>query len=75
MNPLTLFGLFAVTAMMICYALEDRAPGFILAFAVACILASAYGFLQGAWPFGAVEIVWSGVAIRRWRKVLQARPL
>jgi hypothetical protein len=75
MNPLTLFGLFAVTAMMICYAMEDRAPGFILAFAVACILASAYGFLQGAWPFGAVEIVWSAVAIRRWRRVLQTRPL
>jgi hypothetical protein len=75
MNPLTLFGLFAVTAMMICYALEDRAPGFILAFAAACVLASAYGFLQGAWPFGAVEIVWSGIAIRRWRKVLRARPL
>lgn len=75
MNPLTLFGLFAVTAMMICYALENRAPAFILAFAVACILASAYGFLQGAWPFGVVEIVWSGVAIRRWRRALQARPL
>lgn len=75
MNPLTLFGLFAVTAMMICYALEDRAPGFILAFAAACILASAYGFLQGAWPFGVVEIVWSAVAIRRWRKAIQAGPL
>lgn len=75
MNPLTLFGLFAVTAMMVCYALEERAPAFILAFAGACLLASAYGFLQGAWPFGAVEIVWSGIAFRRWRRAAQVRSL
>jgi hypothetical protein len=36
------------------------------AFAFACVLASIYGFLQGAWPFGAVEAVWSVVALRRW---------
>jgi len=63
--PLTLFGLFAVTAMLVCYALEARSPWFILAFAVACWLGSAYGFLQGAWPFGAVEALWGGVAMRR----------
>ena len=63
---LTVYGLFAVTAMVVCYALEDRGSGFILAFAVACLLGSAYGFLQGAWPFGLVEIVWSAVAVRRW---------
>jgi len=68
MNPLTIFGLFAVTAMVVCYAFENRGPGWILAFAVACLLGSAYGFLQGAWPFGAVELVWSGIAIKRWRK-------
>jgi len=65
-TPLTIFGLFAVTAMLICYALESRSRWFILAFAVACVLGSVYGFLQGAWPFGLVEAVWSGVAIRRW---------
>ena len=63
---LTLFGLFAVTAMLVCYALEDRSPWFVLAFAGSCALGSAYGFLQGAWPFGLVEGVWSGIAIRRW---------
>lgn len=68
MNSLTLFGLFAVTAMVVCYALENRSRHFILAFAVACLLGSAYGFLQGAWPFGAVELVWSAIAINRWRK-------
>jgi len=67
-NPLTIFGLFAVTAMVVCYALEERSPVFVLAFAGACLLGSAYGFLQGAWPFGAVELVWSGIALKRWRK-------
>ena len=71
MNDLTLFGLFAVTAMLVCYAFEDRSPWFILAFATACALGLAYGFLQGAWPFGLVEAVWSIVAARRWWK---ARP-
>jgi hypothetical protein len=68
MNPLTAFGVFAVTAMVVFYALEPRSPVFILAFAGACLLGSIYGFLQGAWPFGAVELVWSGIAVHRWRK-------
>ena len=67
MSPLTLFGLFAVTAMLVCYALEDRSAWFILAFAGACALASIYGFLQGAWPFGIVEAMWAAVAAHRWR--------
>ena len=66
MDSLTLFGLFAVTAMLVFYALEPRSRWFILAFAVACIMGSIYGFLQGAWPFGVVEAIWSCVAFRRW---------
>ena len=66
MDALQLFGLFAVTAMLVCYALEDRSHWFILGFAGACALGSAYGFLQGAWPFGVVEAVWAVVALRRW---------
>ncbi len=66
MDPLTLFGLFAVTAMVVCYALESRSPWFVLAFAAACALGSVYGFLQGAWPFGVVEAIWTIVAARRW---------
>jgi len=65
-NALNIFGLLAVTAMLAFYALEKRSPWFILAFAGACVLASIYGFLQGAWPFGLVEAVWSIVALRRW---------
>lgn len=66
MDGLTLFGLFAVSAMLICYALEKKSPWFILAFAGSCLLGSAYGFLQGAWPFGVVEGIWALIATRRW---------
>jgi len=65
---LSAFGLAAVVAMLTFYAWEDRSPAYILAFAGACALASIYGFLQGAWPFGLVEAVWTGVAIQRWHK-------
>ncbi len=66
MDALTAFGLFAVTLMLATYALEDRHPAYVLAFAVACALGSIYGFLQGAWPVGVVEAIWSAVALRRW---------
>ena len=67
MDTLTLFGLIAVTLMLVFYALEDKNPGYILAFAGACFLAAIYGFLQGAWPFGVVEVIFSLVAVQRWR--------
>jgi hypothetical protein len=79
MSGLTLIGLVAVTAMLVFYAIEARSPHFVLAFAAACLMASAYGFLQGAWPFGIVEGIWSGVALRRWwlrrRRGQEQRPL
>ena len=65
---LNLFGLVAVTVTLVCYAMEDRAPGFILGFAAGCLASSLYGFLQGAWPFGLVEIAWTVVAMRGWRQ-------
>jgi hypothetical protein len=70
MNGLSLFGLFAVSAMLVTYALEKRSPWFILAFAFSCLLGSSYGFLQGAWPFGLVEAIWAIIAARRWRIVV-----
>jgi hypothetical protein len=66
LSGLSLFGLVAVTAMVVAYALEDRSHWFVLGFAFACALGSVYGFLQGAWPFGVVEAVWSVIALRRW---------
>ncbi len=69
MDALKAFGLFAVSAMLIFYALEPRGRIYILGFALACALGSAYGFLQGAWPFGLVEAIWAIVALGRfWKK-------
>lgn len=67
MTALTTLGLAAVTAMLVAYALDNRSRWFTLAFAGACVLGSIYGFLQGAWPFGIVEAIWSGVAFHRWQ--------
>jgi hypothetical protein len=66
--PLTAFGIFAVGSMLLFYALEARSATFVLLFAGACLASSAYGFLVGAWPFGVVELVWAGVAFKRWRR-------
>jgi hypothetical protein len=65
MDRLTAFGLIAVTVMVVFYALEHRSRWYILGFSASCVLASIYGFLQGAWPFGIVEAIWSLVALRR----------
>jgi hypothetical protein len=70
MDALSLFGLFAVTAMVVAYALESRSHWFVLIFAAACSLGSVYGFLQGAWPFGVVEAIWAAIAFRRWLQKL-----
>lgn len=67
MDLLTLYGFIAVASMLLFYALEGRAAVFVLAFALACAASSIYGFLQGAWPFGFVEAIWTVVALRRWR--------
>ncbi|MBS1883476.1 MAG: hypothetical protein JSS97_11045 [Actinobacteria bacterium] len=71
---LTLYGAAAVTFMMLMYALESRGRGFVLAFAVGCLLSSVYGFLSGAWPFGVVEVIWSAIAVRRYRTLRAPDP-
>jgi hypothetical protein len=70
---ITVFGVIALTFMMVMYALERRHANFVLAFAVGCLLSSFYGFLSGAWPFGVVELVWTGVAARRYLEVRSLR--
>jgi len=71
---ITVFGVIALTFMVVMYALERRHPSFVLAFATGCLLSSAYGFLAGAWPFGVVELVWTGLAVRRYLGVRGQRP-
>ena len=68
MDLLTAYGLLSVTSMLVMYAFESRSHRFIIGFAVTCVAAAVYGFLQGAWPFGLVELAWSGVALRRWQE-------
>ncbi len=74
MDSVTFFGLIAVTLMLVTYALEARSPWFTLAFAASCALGSIYGFLQGAWPFGLVEGVWSLVALAKWLRLERGSP-
>ncbi|MGO8883633.1 MAG: hypothetical protein ACLPUO_18040 [Streptosporangiaceae bacterium] len=72
-TALTIYGVVALTFMMVMYALEGRHPRFILAFAIGCMLASSYGFLSGAWPFGVVEAIWSLIALRRFQRQVTGR--
>ncbi|WP_294234288.1 hypothetical protein [uncultured Sphingomonas sp.] len=69
MDALSLFGLAAVSFTLVCYAKESGAHWWTLGFVLGCLAGSAYGFLQGAWPFGVVELVWAVVSFRRWLKL------
>ncbi|MBO0691479.1 MAG: hypothetical protein J2P58_01160 [Acidimicrobiaceae bacterium] len=62
----TIYGVAVLVFMMAMYALERRHDRYIAAFALGCALSSSYGFLSGAWPFGAVEAVWCAIAARRY---------
>lgn len=73
LDPLSLFGLVAVSAMLLFYTLEERSHWFVLAFAGACAMGSLYGFMQGAWPFGLVEAIWALMALRRWQNKVNRR--
>lgn len=74
LDGMTLFGLLSLSAMLVFYALEHRSHWFVLAFAGGCVAASVYGFLQGAWPFGVVELIWAAVAFKRWLAPRHASP-
>lgn len=65
-DALSLFGLAAVCASLLCYIMERRSPWWTLGFAFANFAASSYAFLQGAWPFGLIEIFWGLAALWRW---------
>jgi hypothetical protein len=66
LDALTLFGVTALSVMLVCYALERRSPWFTFGMALSCIAAGVYGFLQGAWPFGVLEVIWAAIAFSRW---------
>lgn len=66
LDRLTVFGIFSVSLTLLCYTLEKRHTLWILGFSIGCILSSIYGFLQGAWPFGIIEIFWAAASAWRW---------
>ena len=74
LNGLTLFGLLSLSAMLVFYAFEHRSHWYVLAMAGACIAASIYGFLQGAWPFGVLELIWAAIVFKRWLSLRQPPP-
>jgi hypothetical protein len=67
-DAVTLLGLLAVSLMLIFYVFEDASPWCVLGFALACALAAVYGFIDGAWPIGVVQSIWSFIALKRWQK-------
>jgi hypothetical protein len=71
---ITIYGVLALSFMMLMYLFEKRSPIFVLAFAFGCALSSSYGFLSGTWPFGVVEGVWTAVALHRWYLVRTGSP-
>lgn len=73
MNGAALFGLAAIVAMLVFYTLANRSPFFILAFALACWIGSAYGFVHWPWPFGMVGGIWGLVAMRKWWREIKSR--
>jgi hypothetical protein len=69
---ITVYGVVALTFMMLMYSLERRGSSFILAFSLGCLLSSVYGFLSGAWPFGVIEAIWCVIALRRFTRAREA---
>ena len=57
----TIYGVVAVSFMMVMYAPESRSRHLVPAYA----LSSGYVFLAGTWPFGIAEAVSTLVALRR----------
>ena len=60
------FGVFAVTLMVACYALEKRGPSYVAMFAFACLLSATYALMLGSYPFVFAETVWAFIASRRY---------
>ena len=68
LDALTLFGVVAVSIMVLCYALERKSHWYTLGMSVCCVAASVYAFLAGTWPFGVLEALWAGIAFFKWRR-------
>lgn len=74
-SPVNVYGAMVLTVMMLFYALESRNARFTLYFGITCIFSSAYGFLSGAWPFGIIEIVWTGISFRKYLGLVKGKKM
>ena len=63
---LGIYDLVALILLVVFYALEHRAPKYLLAFAAVCLAWSIYGFTHFAWIIGALQFIGAVVAVRRW---------
>lgn len=63
------FGVFAVTLMVTCYALETHGSAYVAWFAFACLLSAIYALMLGSYPFVFAETVWAVIALRRYRSL------
>jgi hypothetical protein len=75
LDGLTLFGLLSLSAMLVFYALEASQSLVRACNGGGVHRPSVYGFLQGAWPFGVLELIWAGIASKRWLALKQTSSL
>jgi len=73
MDAKSLFGLVAAAGMLVFYSLSNRSPFFILGFAMACWMGSAYAFLQWPWPFGLLAGLGGFVGLWKWSREIESR--
>ena len=67
LDRLMLFGFISAGLTLLFFKEQRQSRSAVLALAV-CLLATAvYGFLEGAWPLGMIQSVWSVSIFRRWR--------
>jgi uncharacterized protein (TIGR03000 family) len=74
MDGLTIFGLVAMIAVLILYAVEDRSPRYVLALAAAVGLVTAYMFMRWPWPFGVAGVVAELITLRKWWRKVRLAP-
>lgn len=64
---LTAFGVVSAATMVLAYSLESRGSIWIAVFSVACLTTAVYGAVSGAWLFAVLEVIWAGIAMKRFQ--------
>jgi hypothetical protein len=88
LDGLMFFGFLSAFFTLAFYFSRHCSRSCMVAFAISLASTAVYGFLQGAWPLGAIQIAWCAITLwqllkpgsgrawsrpRRWR-VVQATP-